>query len=118
MADFPSSPKPDYPIEETPAAPEVLVSRHRDGSEQRRLKGAGDGPTFSMRFGGSCPITATEMGALTSHYAGEDGELQSFHWTHPERGGSLLVRYVGAPRVNHVAYNAYQVEVKLMVVPA
>ena len=119
MPDFPSNPKPEYPIEEVPAVPEVLVSKHRDGSEQRRLKGAGEGPTFMLPFGQSCPITKTQRDAILNHFAGQHGTLTAFNWTHPERTAeTILVRYVDAPSFRLVGYNAYQGQVNLKQVPA
>lgn len=118
MPDFPTSPRPCYPIEETSAEPEVLVSTHRDGSEQRRLKGAGRGRTFRLSFGTSMPITNTERLAIVNHFAAQNGSAIAFHWTHPERGEVFLVRYVEAPRWQHVGYDAYQGEVVLQEVPA
>lgn len=119
MPDFPNDPKPDYPIQETPANPEVLVSRHRDGSEQRRLKGAGDGPTFTLSFGGSCPVTKAQRDNLVNHYAASNGTLSAFNWTHPERTAeTYLVRYAEPLSVSLVGYNAYQAHAKLKVVPA
>jgi hypothetical protein len=118
MADFPSTPLPEYPIEETSAAPEVLVSKHRDGSEQRRLKGAGDGAIYTLRFGGSCPVTSTEKASVETHWAGENGTFGAFNWTHPETGVTLLVRYLEPPSWTLVGYNAWAGQVKLKVVPA
>ena len=117
MPNFPADPKPDYPIEEIPAAPEVLISVHRDGSEQRRYKGAGRRGSFRLRFGGAAPLTSTERAAILDHYAGQNGILTAFLWTHPERGSTHLVRYAEPPAVRLVAYNAYEVDVLLEVVP-
>lgn len=118
MSDFPSNPRPDYPLEEVPAIPDVLISVHRDGSEQRRFKGAGRGPTFNLNFGGSCPITKTQRDAILAHFA-DVGLLEAFEWMHPERTAEeYLVCYAEAPSFTLVAYNAYQGNVKLKVVPA
>jgi phage-related protein len=116
MPDFPLSPLPDYPIEETPANPEVLISRHRDGSEQRRLKGAGDGAQFRLSYGGSCPITRDDRDAIVSHFGESNGALNSFGWTHPETEDEYLVRYIDAPAFRLVGYDAYVGEVRLKVV--
>ncbi|MFB3828963.1 MAG: hypothetical protein ACE15B_19510 [Bryobacteraceae bacterium] len=119
MADFPADPKPDYPIEETPAVPDVLISTHRDGSEQRRLRGAGKGPTFRLSFGGSAPVTKAQRDAILDHFAGQNGSLTAFNWTHPERTSEThLVRYGEAPTFRLIAYNAYEGEVKLEKVTA
>lgn len=118
MANFPTTPKPSYPIEELPANPEVLVSVHKDGSEQRRLKGTGGGQEFRIPFGSTLPITYTEMNAILTHWASETAMLNAFTWTHPERGTEYLVRYAERPSFRHVAYNAYEGEVRLKVVLA
>lgn len=118
MADYPSSPLPVYPIDETPAAPEVLVSTHRDGSEQRRLKGSGKMRSFRLSYGGDMPVTNAQRTAIESHYSGQNGMLTAFNFTHPERGTVHLCRYAEAPRVRHVGYNAYEIEVVLQEVPA
>lgn len=118
MADFPSTPKPVYPIDETPIAPEVLISTFRDGSEQRRLKGAGKKRLFKLKFGGGLPMTAAEKNGIETHYAGENGTLSSFNWTHPETAEVIKVRYNSAPSFNHVAYNFYEGTVELQEVPA
>ena len=78
MAAFPSNPKPNYPIDETPVEPEVLVSKHRDGSEQRRLKGAGVRRQFRLTFGNSSPATQAQMTTLLAHWTGENGTLNAF----------------------------------------
>jgi len=118
MPDFPTDPLPDYPIEETVVEPEVLISTHKDGSEQRRLKGAGKRRTFRLRFGSSLPITNAQRQAIEDHYAGQNGRLTAFNWTHPERGTIYLVRYEEAPEFRHVGYDAYEGEVLLQEVPA
>ncbi len=118
MADFPADPKPDYPIEETPAEPDVLISTHRDGSEQRRYKGAGRRRTFKLAFGGSMPITNAQRVAIANHFAGQNGTTVAFSWTHPERGDVYLVRYAERPSFRLVAYNCYEAEVSLQEVPA
>ena len=119
MANFPSDPKPDYPVEEAPSVPEVLVTVHRDGSQQRRLKGAGKGATFRLSFGGSCPVTKSQRDAVLNHFAGQSGTLTAFSWTHPERSTeTYLVRYSEAPSARLVGYNAYTLEVQLEVVTA
>jgi len=117
MADFPTSPRPSYPIEETAAQPEVLISRHKDGSEQRRYKGAGDRRTFVLPFGSSCPITNAERLVIVNHWA-DHSTLTAFNWTHTERGETIRVRYVEAPNFRHVGYDAYEGQVKLKEVPA
>jgi hypothetical protein len=114
MPDFPSSPKPHYPIDETPVAPEVLVTVHRDGSEQRRYKGPGKRRTFRLSFGSSLPITLAERNAILDHWTEENGTALSFSWTHPERTEeTYTVRYAEAPSCRHVGYDAYEVEVTL-----
>lgn len=118
-SDFPSTPKPDYPIDETPANPEILISTHKDGSEQRRYKGAGAGRMFGLKFGGSCPITLDECQGISDHFAARNGTFGTFNWQHPERTAeTYLVRYVEAPSFTLVGYNAYQAQVKLKVIPA
>jgi phage-related protein len=117
MANFPSDPKPSYPIEETLTEPEVLVSVHKDGSEQRRLKGAGRRRTFRVPFGTSCPITNTQRMNIVDHFMA-NRTLTAFNWVHPERAETILVRYAQTPTFSHVAYNAYEGEVQLQEVPA
>ncbi len=118
MADFPTSPKPSYPIEETAQQPEVLISRHKDGSEQRRYKGAGAKGAWALSFGSSCPITNAERQAIMTHYSA-NSTLTAFNWTHPERTSEThLVRYAEAPVFNHVGYDAYEGQVKLQEVLA
>lgn len=95
----------------------MLISKHKDGSEQRRLKGAGTKRTFVLSFGSSCPITNSEREAIVSHWAA-NATLQAFHWTHPERSETLLVRYQETPNFSHAGYDAYEGQVKLQEVPA
>lgn len=118
MADFPSNPLPDYPIEITAAAPEVLISTHRDGSEQRRLKGAGRKRIFRLSFGSSMPITNTQRLALVNHYAGQDGSTTSFTWTNVETAEAITCRYAEPPNFRHSGYNSYEGSVTLQEVPA
>jgi hypothetical protein len=118
MADFPSTPKPSYPIEELPSNPEILVSVHKDGTEQRRYKGAGGGQEFRIPYGATLPITYAEMSQILSHWAEETALLNSFNWTHPERGTVYKVRYAERPSFRHVGLNSYEGEVRLKVVPA
>lgn len=114
MPEFPTERKPDYPIEETPAEPDVLISRHRDGSQQRRLKGA-KGRTFRLSYTG---LTTTEKDALVTHYDGQDGSLTAWTWTHPETAVEHLVIYREAPAFRAVGYNQWEGELSLEVVPA
>jgi|DewCreStandDraft_4_1066084.scaffolds.fasta_scaffold09090_6 phage-related protein len=118
MADFPTIRRPDYPVEVQAPEPEVLVSRHRDGSEQRRLRGAGDGRIFRFTIGQSTPLTRQEAQAFLDHYAQQYGQLFAFNWTHPEWNEILVVRYAGPIQVRHVGYNAYELELQLKEVPA
>lgn len=118
MADFPASPLPCYPISQTVTTPQVLVTRHRDGSEQRRLKGPGSRRTFKLQFGTSQPITNVERLAIVNHFATENGTLTAFNWTHPETAEVILVRYGAAPTFEHAAYNCYTGSVELQEVPA
>lgn len=118
MANFPVAPRPSYPIEETYRDPEVLVSKHRDGSEQRRYKGAGQLRIFRMSFGSSLPITNVERQVLISHYNGELGKLNSFTWVHAETGEAIKVRYAGPYQFRNVGYNFYEAQVELEEVPA
>jgi phage-related protein len=118
MADFPTAPLPSYPIAETLITPEVLVTKHRDGSQQRRLKGPGAKRTFKLKFGADLPISNAERLAIVTHFAGENGTLTSFNWLHPERGETILVRYSAAPTFEHAAYNSYNGAVELEEVPA
>jgi phage-related protein len=118
MPDFPSVRKPDYPIEETPAEPEVLISIHKDGSEQRRLKGAGKRRTFRLTFGSSMPLTNAERLQIVNHFAGQNGSAIAFNWEHPERGETYLVRYLESPKFALIGWNCYQGEVALQEVPA
>lgn len=118
MADFPSIRKPDYPVEVRASEPDVLVSRHRDGSEQRRLRGAGDKREFQFTIGESAPLTWTEAVEFLNHYAQQSGQLYAFNWTHPEWQQTLVVRYAAPLQLRHVGYNAYVVEVHLKEVVA
>lgn len=118
MADFPSAPGNDYPVEISLAEPEVLISRHRDGSEQRRLKGAGSKRMIRLSFGSSMPITYTQYQAILSHYAGQNGSAVAFNWTNIETAETLLCRYAERPSVQHVGYDAYTVNVTLQEVTA
>ncbi len=116
MADFPSSPRPEYPIEEVFGEPDVLISRHRDGSEQRRYKGPGQTEEFILPFGRSMPITNTERMAIVNHYIAQKGRTTSFYWTHPERGSVHLVRYNDRPNFQLTGYNCYSGSISLKVV--
>lgn len=118
MADFPSSPAPVYPISETAIKPEVLVSVFRDGSEQRRMKGAGPKRVFKLKFGGAMPITETEKAAIDAHYSGQNGNLTSFSWTHPDRGEVITVRYAAPPDWTNDGYNFYNGTIQFQEVPA
>lgn len=118
MADFPLDPMPDYPIEETSSEPEVLISTHKDGSEQRRYKGAGRRRTFRLTFGRSLPITNAQRLAIANHFTGQAGTAMAFSWAHPERGDVYLVRYAERPSFRLVAYGCYEAEVSLQEVPA
>jgi len=117
MPDFPASPLPSYPIEESPAEPEVLISTHRDGSEQRRYKGPGSKRIFRLSFGSSAPISQTEADALLTHWADVFGTTDSFNWAHPERGDTIVCRYKERPTLRLVAYNSWEGEVLLQEVP-
>jgi len=118
MADFPSNPGNDYPVEIGAAEPEVLISTHRDGSEQRRVKGAGRKRTIRLSFGSSMPITYAQQQAIVAHYAGQNGTATSFNWTNIETGETLVCRYAERPNFQHVGYNAYQGSVTLQEVTA
>lgn len=118
MADFPSSPLPSYPVEVSAPEPDVAISKHRDGSEQRRLKGQGDKRTFKLKFGSSMPLTYAEMTALYNHYLGQSGTALSFNWLHPEWGVTIKVRYAARPSFSHQGYNAYQMSIDLQEVSA
>jgi hypothetical protein len=118
MAAFPTNPLPDYPLEETAQEFDVQITRHRDGSEQRRKKGAGKRRVFKLGFGGSLPITQTEMQAILDHWTGQNGMTTSFAWAHPERGTNYTVRYDAVPTFTLVAYNFYTGSVVLQEVPA
>jgi hypothetical protein len=114
MADFPTNPKPSYPIAETPIEPEVLISKHRDGSEQRRLKGPGNKRTFRLPFGSSAPISQSERQAILDHYDGQNGTLTAFDWQHPERTSeTYTVRYMEKPTFRLAGYNSYEGDVAL-----
>ncbi|HEX4135924.1 MAG TPA: hypothetical protein VHY84_15015 [Bryobacteraceae bacterium] len=118
MADFPGAPLPSYPIEETEIAPEVLVSTHRDGSEQRRLKGSGKKRIFKLSFGSDLPITNAERLNIVNHFAGQNATRDSFHWTHPDRAEVILVRYNAVPSFKNSGYNFYDGTVELQEVTA
>jgi phage-related protein len=114
MAAFPSVPAPEYPVEELPREPEVLVSRHRDGTQQRRYKGAGQGRKWKLSYGGSLPLTQAERTTLLNHYIGESGGLNQFAFTHPERTAeNYTARYSEVPRFTLVGLNGYTAEVTL-----
>ena len=119
MPDYPDNPLPDYPIEETTQAPDVLVSMMRDGSEQRRLKGAGKMRTFKLTYGDPCPVTQLERKSILDHYFAANGTLNAFNWQHPERTTEIIkVRYSVPPVFSLTAYNCYQGSVELQEVPA
>jgi phage-related protein len=118
MADFPTTPLPSYPIEETEITPEVLISMHRDGTEQRRLKGSGKKRVFKLQFGSDCPVTNAERLAIVNHFSGQSGTLNSFAWTHPDRGEALTVRYNAAPQFRNSGYGLYSGSVDLQEVPS
>jgi hypothetical protein len=119
MPNFPTDPKPDYPLEETSAEPEVLISTHKDGSEQRRLKGSGKQRMFRLPFGSSMPITNTQRLASANHFAGQNGTAISFLWQHPERTAeTYTVRYSEKPTFRLVGFNCYEGEVILQEVPS
>lgn len=109
---------PNYPINETEVDPEVLVSKHRDGSEQRRLKGAGTKRTFKLPYGKPCPLTKAERDVILAHYAAELGMLNSFNWTHPETTEVIVCRYGAKPTFDLVGFDAWQGDVQLQEVPA
>lgn len=122
--DFPTDPLPEYPVEETPAEPEVLISAHRDGTEQRRFKGAGRRRKFRIPFGQSMPITYAQRSNILNHHQQALGNTSAFNFTYPERvNGSLTMetikcRYDAAPVFQHVGFNAYSGEVMLQEVVA
>jgi hypothetical protein len=120
MANYPTSPLPEYPLEEVRNEPEVLITKHKDGSEQRRLKSTtGTLRSFKLMYGNSCPLTFTEVSLITSHYDGEYGNLNSFNFVHPERTGETYVcRYNARPKSSLVGINSYTLQVELQVVPA
>ena len=119
MADFPSNIPASYPIEETHSEPEVLISRHRDGSEQRRYKGAGRKRVVMVPYGAETyPLTLAQRNAVLSHYDGQLGKTTSFNWTHPETGEVLLVRYDEAPSFRLIGYDSYVGTLKFQVVTA
>jgi len=118
MADFPSAPLPVYPVGETSTTPEVLITKFRDGGEQRRKKGPGPMRAFKLKFGGAMPITKTEKDAVDAHYAGQSGNLVSFHWTHPDRAEVITVRYSAPPEWMNEANNFYSGSVQFQEVPA
>ena len=113
MPDFPTAPAPSYPVEETAITPEVLITKHRDGTEQRRLKGPGRKRTFKLQFGSSLPVTNTERLNIVNHFAGQNGTLTSFNWTHPDRAEAMTVRYAAAPVFRNVGYALYEGTVEL-----
>ena len=115
MANFPANPKPDYPIQEQGRAYEVLISSHRDGSEQRRKKGNGKLPSYALTF---TAISKTERDAFLLHYNGENGMTSSFTWVHPEWGSNHTVRYAKPWQFTLVALDTYDAAVELQEVPA
>lgn len=115
---YPTSPAPCYPIDEHPTDPEVLITTHRDGSEQRRYKGAGKLRTWKLSYGTDAPISNTERETLFTYWASKY-TLYSFSWTHPERTSeTYTVRFASKPTFRLVGYNSYQGEVTLQEVPA
>jgi phage-related protein len=118
MANFPTAPLPSYPVKIDWVKPDVLISTHRDGSEQRRFRGAGAKRKFELNFGSDLPLTKAEHDVLLAHYAANLGELQSFNWVHPETAETIKVRYAGRPSFSHLAYNCYSGAIALQEVPA
>lgn len=116
MPDFPANPKPDYPLEETTPEPEVLITRHRDGTEQRRYKGAGRRRTFRLRYTG---LTNAERQTLQAHFLAQNGAAVSCNWVHPERTSETYkVRYTGPWSFTLAAYDMYDAAVELQEVTA
>jgi phage-related protein len=117
VADFPANPKPEYPILEMFEEPEVLISRHRDGSEQRRYKGQGKLRGYRLSWA-SMLLSTSEKDAIRTHYAGQSGKAIAFHWTHPETATVHLVRYDAVPSFTAVGPDAWTGEIAFQVVPA
>ena len=117
MADFPNL-NPDYPVTETPADPDVLISRHRDGSQQRRLRGAGPKRRWRVGFGTALPMPQSERDQIDAHFQGQNGSLTAFNWTHPETTEVILVIYVRRPTFTHVGFDLYSVDVEFEEVAA
>lgn len=117
MPSFPSTPLPDTPLDEEAAqTAEVLVSPHRDGSEQRRKVGDGRGRRFTLRW--TYPLTRAERDSIISHYNGQDGMLTAFQWAHPETAEAITVRYDGPPQSSQIAYDAHTMTVTFQEVAA
>ena len=118
MANFPTSRKPDYPVEEIWVEPDVRIHQHRDGSEQRRKIGAGVLGGFRFTMGGSLPLTAAHKDEILSHWLGQDGTLTAFNWLHPETGANHVVRYGSRPSVSHLHYQRFVLNIEFVKVPA
>jgi len=117
MANFPTTPLPDTPLnEEAAQTADVLISAHRDGSEQRRKVGDGRGRRFSLVW--TYEISRAERDSIIAHYNGQNGMLTAFVWTHPETGENITVRYDGIPQDQQVAYDAYTMQVQFQEVAA
>lgn len=118
MANFPAIESYEYPVAQTPATPDVLISKHRDGSEQRRLKGAGPMRRWELNLGAEFPMEKTERDAILAHFAGQNGMLDAFLWDHPETAEQVTVRYDAEPTEQLVAVGLYSMAVVFQEVPA
>src|SRR5260370_17475143 len=119
MCNYPAGPLPEYPLEEERTEPDVLITTHKDGSEQRRLKSAGKLRSFKLSYGNSCGLTYIEASLITAHYDGEFGNLNSFNFVHPERTAETYVcRYAKRPKMTLKGINAYSLKMELLLVPA
>lgn len=118
MANFPQTRKPDYPVDTFVEEPDVLIHAHRDGSEQRRLRGAGSLGGFRFTMGGSLPLSTADKDEILAHWTGQDGTLTAFNWAHPETAANHVVRYARRPDVQHVAYGRFILQIEFVKVPA
>ncbi len=118
MANFPTTPLPSYPVKMDWSMPDVVISKHRDGSEQRRFRGQGERRRFELQFGTDLPLRKAEHDDLLTHYNNSLGQLQSFDWVHPETAETIKVRYSGRPSWQHTGYDCYTGTITLEEVPA
>lgn len=118
MANFPTTVRPDYPVEEIWPEADVAIHTHRDGSEQRRKVGAGPLGGFRFTIGGTLPLSKAQRDEIYAHFAGQDGTLTAFNWLNQETAENHVVRYARRPDSSHVRYGRYTLQIELVKVPA